>query len=107
MLDLAKARSRGRMWRFTGDVVAELLLSSFLALLKELWLFGVGVTSLGGCWGRASMCCAQLGLAALDLASGLAQDRKGLRSQLCPTPYALPSSRSLLGSFVLLLFFCL
>lgn len=53
------------------------------------------------------MRCAQLGLAALDLASGLARARKGLQSQLCPTPYALPSSRSLLGSFVLLLFFCL
>lgn len=50
---------------------------------------------------------AQLGLATLDLASGLARDRKGLQSQLCSTPYALPSSRSLLGSFVLLLFFCL
>lgn len=53
------------------------------------------------------MRCAQPGLAALDLASGLAQARKGLQSQLCPTPYALPSSRSFLGSFVLLLFFCL
>lgn len=47
------------------------------------------------------------GLAILDLASGLVQARKGLQGQLCPTPYALPSSRSLLGSFVLLLFFCL
>lgn len=60
-----------------------------------------------GCWGRGSMCCAQLGPAGLDLASGLAQARKGLEGQLCPTLYALPSSRSLLGSFVLLLFFCL
>lgn len=47
------------------------------------------------------MRCAQPGLAALDLASGLARARKGLQSQFCPTPYALPSSRSLLGSFVL------
>lgn len=53
------------------------------------------------------MRCAQPGLAALGLASGLARARKGLRGQLCPTPYALPSRRSLLGSFVLLLFFCL
>jgi len=53
------------------------------------------------------MRCAQPGLAGWDLASGLARARKGLQGQLCPTPYALPSSRSLLGSFVLLLFFCL
>lgn len=111
MLLLGKEQSRDRMWRFTGDMVAKLLTAApqvFDPLRARTLAFGVrGVTSLDGCWGRASMRCAQPGLAGLDLASGMARARKDLQGQFCPTPYALPSSRSLLGSFVLLLFFCL
>lgn len=111
MLVLGKEQSRGRMWRFTGDVVVKLLTAAAQVFdprrARTLALWVRGVTSLDGCWGRASMRCAQPGLAGLDLASGLARARKSLQGQLCPTPYALPSSRSLLGSFVLLLFFCL
>lgn len=48
VLVLAKVQSRGRMWRFTGVVVAELLLSRFLALLRARTLAFWGRGHLSG-----------------------------------------------------------
>lgn len=111
MLAWGKEQSTARTWHPTADGVAKPLTTAhrvfWPSLGQELWFSGLVGYFSGWLLGQGEHALRTAGPGCLGTGCGLARARKGLRGQLCPTPYALPSRRSLLGSFVLLLFFCL
>lgn len=111
VLAWGKEQSTARTWHPTADGVAKPLTTAprvfWPSLGQELWFSGLVGYFSGWLLGQGEHALRTAGPGCLGTGCGLARARKGLRGQLCPTPYALPSRRSLLGSFVLLLFFCL